>query len=293
MNDILNYLTKQLISTFSRLSWVNALEILIIVGILWVVYRRFIKGTQSENIVKGSFILVFVWIFSEVLQIFQLNILGMFLKSIVIIVSLSLIVIFQPELRKILGYFGQMDFFHGTFSVMNEKEEINVIKEIIETVKYLSKSHTGALMVFQKDLSNTYTNVGTILNADLSMELLLTIFHINTPLHDGAVVINGKKIISAGVLLPLTEDPKLSWKYGTRHRAAIGMSEQSDAICLVVSEETGDISIAIDGILKKYDDVQNLQSDLENLLTDKTLKNTITDKKMFNFNNLLQKSDKE
>ena len=87
MNDILNYMTKQLISTFSRLSWVNGLEIIISLAILWVVYRRFIKGTQSENIVKGSFILVFVWIFSELLQIFQLNILGMFLKSIVIIVS--------------------------------------------------------------------------------------------------------------------------------------------------------------------------------------------------------------
>lgn len=293
MNEFLNFIMKQLITTFNRLSWVNGIEILIILIILWIVYRRFIKGTPSENIVKGSFILIFAWVFSIILDIFQLNILGMFLKSVVVITSLSLIVIFQPELRKILGYLGQIDFFHGTFSTVDEQEEINVIKEVIETVKYLSKSRTGALMVFQKGLMATYTNVGTILNADLSMELLLTIFHVNTPLHDGAVVINGKKIISAGVLLPLTEDPKLSWKYGTRHRAAIGMSEQSDAICLVVSEETGDISIAIDGILKKYDDIQNLKSDLENLLTDKTVKNTLSDKKMFHFNNLLSKSEKE
>lgn len=293
MNDVLNYLTQQIISTFNRLSWVNGIEILIILTVLWVLYRRFIKGTQSENIVKGSFILIFGWVFSVILEIFQLNILGMFLKAVVVVISLSLIVIFQPELRKILGYFGQMNFFHGVLPVVDEQSEINVIREIIETVKYLSKSHTGALMVFQKDLSNTYTNVGTTLNADLSMELLLTIFHINTPLHDGAVVINGKKIISAGVLLPLTEDPKLSWKYGTRHRAAIGMSEQSDAICLVVSEETGDVSIAIDGILKKYDDVQNLKSDLESLLIDKTFKNQDKSKKSFNFNNLLTKSNKE
>ena len=293
MDEILNYMTQQIISTFNRFTWVNGIEILIILIILWIVYSRFIKGTQSENVVKGCFILIFVWIFSIVLEIFQLNILGMFLKSVVVIISLSLIVIFQPELRKILGYFGQMEFFHGVLIPNNENEEINIIKEIIETVKYLSKSHTGALMVFQKDLSNTYTNVGTILNADLSMELLLTIFHINTPLHDGAVVINGKKIISAGVLLPLTEDPKLSWKYGTRHRAAIGMSEQSDAVCLVVSEETGDISIAIDGILKKYDDIQNLKSDLENLLIDKTYTKTVNNKKLFNFNNLISKSEKE
>ena len=115
-------------------------------------------------------------------------------------------------------------------------------------------------------MSHTYTDVGTKLNADLSTELILTIFHPNTPLHDGAVVINGDKIISAGVLLPLTEDPKLSWKYGTRHRAAIGMTETSDAACLVVSEETGDVSIAIDGSLKKYEDLVTLKTDLENIL---------------------------
>lgn len=130
----------------------------------------------------------------------------------------------------------------------------------------MSKSHTGALIVFQSDLRNTYSDVGTKLNADLSTELLLTIFHPNTPLHDGAVVINGDKIISAGVLLPLTEDPKLSWKYGTRHRAAIGMTEVSDAACLVVSEETGDVSIAVDGALKKYEDLITLKADLEKFL---------------------------
>ncbi len=141
-----------------------------------------------------------------------------------------------------------------------------VIKEIIEAVKYLSKSHTGALIVFQKDLSNTYHDVGTTLNADVSTELILTIFHENTPLHDGAVVISGCKIISAGVLLPLTDDPKLSWKYGTRHRAAIGMTESSNAACLVVSEETGDVSVTLDGSLKKYDDIPTLKADLENIL---------------------------
>ena len=192
----------------------------------------------------------------------------MFLKSVVTLVSLSLIVIFQPELRKFLGFLGQVDFVTKLFN-SNQKQndrKIDVVKELIESVKYLSKSHTGALIVFQSDLRNTYTDVGTKLNADLSTELILTIFHPNTPLHDGAVVINGDKIISAGVLLPLTEDPKLSWKYGTRHRAAIGMTENSDAACLVVSEETGDVSVAIDGSLKKYEDLITLKSDLETIL---------------------------
>ena len=186
------------------------------------------------------------------------------------LVSLSLIVIFQPELRRFLGFLGQVDFISKAFTSNNSKndsdEKIDVIKEIVEAVRFLSKSHTGALIVFQNDLSNTYYDVGTKLNADLSTELLLTIFHPNTPLHDGAVVINDSKIISAGVLLPLTEDPKLSWKYGTRHRAAIGMSETSEAACLVVSEETGDVSIALDGTLKKYEDLITLKTDLENIL---------------------------
>ncbi len=293
MDEIIAYITKQLISIFNLLNWVSFVEIFIIIAILWAFYQRFIKGSQSEKVVKGSFILIFFWIFSEILQIIHLNILGMFLKSIVVVISLSLVVIFQPELRKFLGYLGQMDFFHKAFSTLDEKEEINIIKEIIESVKYLSKSHTGALMVFQKDLSNTYTDVGTMLNADLSTELVLTIFHTNTPLHDGAIVINGSKIISAGVLLPLTEDPKLSWKYGTRHRAAIGMSEHSEAICLVVSEETGDVSIAIDGVLKKYDDIATLKTDLENLLIDKDFDYNAKSKKIFKFNNLISKNTNE
>ena len=174
---------------------------------------------------------------------------------------MSLIVIFQPELRRLLGYLGQPGFIRKTFFTSgsfreNDDNEIDVIKEIIEAVKYMTKTKTGALIVFQKEMNTgIYSDVGTKLDAIISTELILTIFHPNTPLHDGAMVIENGRIHSAGVLLPLTEDPKLSWKYGTRHRAAIGMSEVSDAACLVVSEETGDVSITMDGILKKYEDL--------------------------------------
>ena len=248
--------------------WKNIFEIFIILSVLVIFYQRFIKNTHSEKFVKGAIVLVFLWIVSEILIAVDLSILGGFLRAIVIFISLSLIVIFQPELRRFLGYLGQIDFFKKFFDNNKNKKDdsIDVIKEIIEAVKYLSKSHTGALIVFQKDLSNTYHDVGTTLNADVSTELLLTIFHINTPLHDGAVVISGSKIISAGVLLPLTDDPQLSWKYGTRHRAAIGMTESSNAACLVVSEETGDVSITMDGMLKKYEDLTTLKADLESIL---------------------------
>lgn len=275
--------------------WKNIFEVFIIVAVLMIFYQRFIKNTHSEKFVKGAFVLVFLWIFSEVLIALDLTILGVFIRSIVTLVALSLIVIFQPELRRFLGYLGQIDFFKRLFTNDKKKEEnksIDVIKEIIEAVKYLSKSHTGALIVFQKDLSNTYHDVGTTLNADVSTELILTIFHVNTPLHDGAVVISGSKIISAGVLLPLTDDPKLSWKYGTRHRAAIGMTETSDAACLVVSEETGDVSITLDGTLKKYDDIPTLKSDLENILGYKKSENE-DKKQIFNLENLISSKKNE
>lgn len=267
--DIFGFIIKYFENIKVAFNWSDIIQIAVLAGALLFLYKKFIKNTSSDKFVKGLLILVIGWLFSEFLIKININIIGMFLKAVVTLVSLSLIVIFQPELRRFLGFLGQVDFISKVFNSGNHKhkdKKIDVVKELIESVKYFSKSHTGALIVFQSDLSNTYYDVGTKLNADLSTELLLTIFHPNTPLHDGAVVIDGDKIISAGVLLPLTEDPKLSWKYGTRHRAAIGMTETSDAACLVVSEETGDVSIAMGGNLKKYEDLVTLKSDLENIL---------------------------
>lgn len=297
INGIFDYILKYIGTLELTFNWSDFIQIVFLAGLLLFVYKKFIKNTSSEKFVKGLLILVCVWVLSEVLLRIDLKIIGMFLKSIVTLVSLSLIVIFQPELRRFLGFLGQVDFVTRIFNSNNDKsknQKIDVVKELIESVKYLSKSHTGALIVFQSDLRNTYYDVGTKLNADLSTELILTIFHPNTPLHDGAVVINGDRIISAGVLLPLTEDPKLSWKYGTRHRAAIGMTENSDAACLVVSEETGDVSVAIDGSLKKYEDLVTLKSDLENILGYK--EKAEDDKKtIFKINNFMtiKKSSKD
>ncbi len=289
INEIFAYLTNYIGNLEMAFNWSDFIQIAFLTCVLLFLYKKFIKNTSSEKFVKGLLILVCVWVFSEVLLRINLNIIGMFLKAVVTLVSLSLIVIFQPELRRFLGFLGQADFVTRVFNTHNTKHKIrkiDVVKELIESVKYLSKSHTGALIVFQSDLSNTYYDVGTKLNADLSTELLLTIFHTNTPLHDGAVVINGDKIISAGVLLPLTEDPKLSWKYGTRHRAAIGMTETSDAACLVVSEETGDVSIALDGNLKKYEDLVTLKTDLESILGLKE-PNEANKKTIFKINNFI------
>lgn len=293
--NIFKTLQQQFLSVFSHFNWVNALEILLIFSIVWIFYRKYIRHTQSEKLVRGIMFLFIAWILSEILGMLNLTILGMFLKLLVTLIALSLIVIFQPELRRFLGYLGQPGFFGKTFlgitqhNQIHKEDDIDIIKELIESVKYFTKTKTGALIVLQNETStNMYSEVGTKLNADVSAELILTIFHPNTPLHDGALVINGTKILSAGVLLPLTENPRLSWKYGTRHRAALGLTEISDAACIVVSEETGDVSICMDGSLKKYEDLVTFKEDLEKILN---INNNDTEKKsgFFNFNSFLKR----
>lgn len=289
LQDLSVFLQSQLKQLHWAFNWVNVSEVLIILLTVLAFYRKFIKNTQSEKLVKGIFFLFMAWGVSELLIMLDLNILGMFIKSMVMLIALSLIVIFQPELRRFLGYLGQPGFISKTFwkNAAEGHEKTDIVKEVIEAVKYLSKSRIGALIVFQKEISaSTYFDVGTKLNADVSTELILTIFHPNTPLHDGAMVIKDNKILSAGVLLPLTEDPKLSWKYGTRHRAAIGMSEVSDSACLVVSEETGDVSMSLDGTLKKYEDLTSLKIDLDKLIGRK-ISEEENKKTVFRINNLI------
>ncbi len=276
---------------------VNAFEIAVLIFILYYLYQRFIKGTQSENLVRGSLLLIVMWGISELLIKINLNIFGVFLKTLVSIVAFALIVIFQPELRRFLGYIGQGNLFEKIFMTnieLNYDKKTDVAKELIETIKYLSKSKTGGLIVLQKDTASfMQSDVGVKINADISQELLLTIFFPKTPLHDGAVVIRDNKIIAAGVLLPLTEDPKLSWRYGTRHRAAIGVSETCpDCACIVVSEETGDVSVAIDGTLKKYEDLGKLKADMIRILGHKQEEKTKeTPKSFIKFDNIFGKTE--
>lgn len=268
--NILELLSKFVTSLNTAEIITNLVEVVLLGITLYYVYQRYIKGTTSENLVKGVLVLFVIWLIAEALVMVKLQIFGIVLKAFVLVIIFGLIVVFQPELRRLLLYLGQGNLFRRV--LLNQKPHRNkdkyenIVKELIETIKYLSKTRTGALFVVnsQEDFSSTY-EVGVEINADISQELLLTIFHPNTPLHDGAVVITDGKIKVAGALLPLTEDPKLSWRYGTRHRAAIGASEVSNCACIVVSEETGDVSVAIDGNLKKCEDLAELKTMLERI----------------------------
>lgn len=279
LNIYNNFLgTAELMQSAANFTFKDIIQVLIVIFILGYIYMKFIKNTQAEKLVRG--ILLFIisaWVFSAVLISLQFQILGQIAQYLLTGILLSMVIVFQPELRKLLVHLGQKNFVSANFFNFknnNKEQKTNVIKEITEAVKYCSRVKRGALIVIQKSEDKSlYNEVGTTINADISTELILTIFFPNTPLHDGAMVVYGDKILAAGVLLPLTEDPKLSWRYGTRHRAAIGASEISDSACIIVSEETGDISIAIDGILRKYEDLASFKDDLEkNITIDKSEK---------------------
>jgi diadenylate cyclase len=187
----------------------------------------------------------------------DLRIIGVFFKSLVTLIALSLIVIFQPELRRFLGYLGQPGFIKRTFFTGGSYREavqndVDIIKEIIEAVKYLTKTKTGALIVLSRNtVLDDVINTGVSINADVNSFLIRNLFFNKAPLHDGAVVIDEARIVSAGCLLPLTIRQHIDVDLGTRHRAAVGMSEVSDAIIIVVSEETGVISVASDCTLTR------------------------------------------
>lgn len=251
---------------------VAAAQIAVVVAIIWMFYRRFIRGTNSEKFVRGLFGLIVLWAVSWILLELRLGILGTFVRWVALFLSVGLIVIFQPELRKFLGMMGHVKFLHALIfrhavddAATRDKLD-HAADDITKAAEYMSKRHTGALIVFQDDLGAALEKSGTKLNADVSAELLLTIFFDKTPLHDGAVIISGARILSAGAILPLTENGGLHWKYGTRHRAAIGMSENSDAAVLVVSEETGEISMVKGGAIKKFDDMKKLRAKIREAL---------------------------
>lgn len=271
--DFLKYLFNSRIDELiMNFSWISLFEITIIALILLPIYMKFIRKSSSRKLFNGIVSIFIMYIFSRVLVSVNLSILGRFLEGVSLILLFSLVVIFQPELRRFLGYLGQPGFIQKTFFSFHKEEQLNVdfVKELSEAIKYLSKSKIGALIVVQDTEDMTaYSEIGTKIFSTISSELILTIFHPNTALHDGAMILTPNKILSAGVLLPLTEDPELSWQYGTRHRAAIGITEITDATCIVVSEETGFVSIAEGGKLRKIDTIDNLNIELNKLITPK------------------------
>ncbi len=226
-----------------------------------------IVGSQAERLVKGVLVLAGIW---GVSSLFGFTLITNLLHLLVPVAFLALVVIFQPELRRGLGYLGKMQTLKFDWSLTDADQERTKrnIDQVIQAVRELSRTKEGALIVVEPpEGERDYVSPGTTLNADISSTLLLTIFFSKSPLHDGAVVLRQDKIVAAGVILPMTDDPQLSYRYGTRHRAAIGLSETYDGLCIVVSEETGAISAASRGMLARYKAAEDLYEPIMYLYT--------------------------
>ena len=189
---------------------------------------------------------------------------------------IALLIVFQPELRRGLEQLGRGRFFSTPLFGLGEEELNFIIDHIAGAAGELSKDKTGALMVLEKQTGlNEYIETGIQINGNVNAELLMNIFVPNTPLHDGAVIIRNDKIMAASCYLPLTENPNLSKELGTRHRAGLGVTEQSDAVAIIVSEETGIISVAENGKLTRYLDVKTLKNMLKDIYEIKNKKTSL------------------
>ena len=254
---------------FIRVLRIADIADIFIVAIAVYYFMIAIKGTRAVQLVKGIIIIVDVYLASDILR---LNTLNYILSALVQVAMFGVIVIFQPELRSLLERMGRVKngrVLGVAFDSINEAQEHEaVINNITTAAVDMSECRTGALIVIERDTRlGEYMNSGTVINADVSKELLKNIFVPNTPLHDGAVIIRENKIITAGCVLPLTANTNLASELGTRHRAALGLSESSDAIIVVVSEETGKISVAINGALTRNLTETSLKKALTKLLT--------------------------
>lgn len=253
-----NFLLNDLFDQINWIIWTKTLVQVFIIcyAVLWL-WKR-IAGTHAERLVKGMGVLAAVAFASWWLQ---LTLITSILHHLLPVAAMALVVVFQPEIRRGLGYLGRAQSFKFDLSLSHpdQARTMSDIKHIITAVRELSRTKTGALIVIEPPQGERdYVSPGTPVNSEISATLLLTIFFPKSPLHDGAVVIRKEKIVAAGVILPMTDNPKISYKYGTRHRAAIGLSETYDGLCIVVSEETGAISAASRGMLARYTSADEL-----------------------------------
>lgn len=228
--------------------------------VAYILYRAIllIKETRAEQVLKGLAVLLIVTWLSHVLR---LTTLYWILKNTATVGVIALLIVFQPELRRALEQIGRGKIFEKGVFTQNDSRDVSVvIGEITRAVQNLAKNKIGALIVIERKTGvNDVIETGVRIGGEVSQPLLENIFVPNTPLHDGAVIIRDDRIAAAGCFLPLTENPNLSKQLGTRHRAALGISENSDALAIIVSEETGIISVASDGKLTRYLDPKTLK----------------------------------
>ena len=252
VNALQSFYQNQILTNLENLGIWGIISLIIdITLVLFLIYKAFglLKETRAWQLLKGIALLIIITFLSGY---FKLTILNYILTSLMSYGVIMLIIVFQPELRRVLEQLGTTNKWSKIFGIdkdLNAKKKENIYKIAIAAVE-LSKQKKGALIVIERDIKiQDIVSTGIIMNSEISPQLLVNIFEPNTPLHDGAVIISDNKIAAASCMLPLADDKDIARELGTRHRAAIGVSKESDALVVVISEETGRMSIAKDGTL--------------------------------------------
>ena len=250
--------------------WSTYLDIGIVAFIIYKA-MQLIKETRAEQLIKGIIILMVITKLSDVMQ---LHTMYWLLKNAMTVGAIAILIIFQPELRRVLEHLGRGKFFAK--NELHEQEIESMLNEIIVAVNELSKNKIGAIIALEQETGlNEFIETGVKIDAEISSGLFINIFMPNTPLHDGAVIIRKNRIAAAGCFLPLTDNQNLSKQLGTRHRAGLGLTEISDSLVVIVSEETGIISFARDGKLSRYLDLKSLKEILKNQYISKEFKHPV------------------
>ena len=259
------------------LSSIGLNDVLDILIVAFLVYKvlGFIRETRAEQLAKGIVVLVGATLLSNFFDLYTLHWL---LSGVMTVGMVALVVIFQPELRRALEHLGRSRFVN----IMNDidKEDAKrMVTEMVNAVETMSASRTGALMVIEKEITlNDIVETGTVIDARISAEMIGNVFYEGAPLHDGAMIIRGSRLYAAGCVLPLTQNKELSKELGTRHRAGIGITENSDALVIIVSEETGVISMAQNGVLTRFMDGKSIEKILLDMYLQEDNKGFLTDK---------------
>lgn len=265
MDAILEFI-RDIGAMIPTMKFMDFVDILLVAVLLFAGFNM-IRTTAAARIAKSVVMIIVLYVITGLLNMYLINYL---LETILEIGPLALLIMFQPELRRMLEKLGGKSLKEIILIKEEQREIDSVIQQTVEACRILSAEKTGALIVFERsDILTDYQKNGTLIDAKVTSQLLRNLFFTKAALHDGAVLIRQERISAAGCVLPLTQNPDISSDLGTRHRAAIGISEVSDAVVVVVSEETGTISVAVGGMLKRYLAPQTLDKLLHNELAPK------------------------
>ncbi len=253
----------------ASVGFTDVLDILIVAFLIYKLLG-FIRETRAEQLAKGLFVLVIITMLSQLFRFYTLH---WILSNLMTVGLVAIVVIFQPELRRGLEYLGRSRIAN-VFEEVDKEEAKHIVSEFVSAIESMSASRTGALIVIEREISlNDIVETGTVIDAEVSEQMIGTIFYEGTPLHDGAVIVRGDRLHAAGCVLPLTQNKELNKELGTRHRAGIGITENSDALVIIVSEETGVISIAQNGKLTRFLDGKKIEKTLLNMYLEEDTKN--------------------